>query len=296
MPEPYAKRILTFEFRLGKGSFGESGQTRTTISGLRAYVQIEKAVAPSSGHAIIRIYGMTLDQMNKLSVAGTTFDGRDNQILVYAGDEKTKPSLVHHGQLWQAYPDGQAQPDVPFVAITQPAYQAALKPVPPQSFEGATDGATALEKIIKPAGWKLENSGVKVQLSNPYFPGTVWEQAKAAMKAMACFGTFDAETKTLAICPNPGKRNGTAITVSPETGMIGYPAFQQTRVIVRTLYDPSLSLETKPLRIMEVKSQFTSANGKWLIVQVDINLSSEAPNGPWEMTITGDRTTAGTAG
>jgi hypothetical protein len=58
--------------------------------------------------------------------------------------------------------------------------------------------------------------------------------------------------------------------------MIGYPAFSQTMIKVRTLFDPRIQIGLP----IEVKSQLTAASGKWSVILAGHTLESQAPNGP----------------
>jgi hypothetical protein len=93
------------------------------------------------------------------------------------------------------------------------------------------------------------------------------------------------QKKTVAIWPRDGSRSGDAPLVSPETGMIGYPEFQQAAVSVRTLFNPEIVIG-KPI---EVKSQLPAANGRWSVFGAAHHLAAQLPDGPWETTATGSR-------
>ncbi len=66
--------------------------------------------------------------------------------------------------------------------------------------------------------------------------------------------------------------------------MIGYPSFSRNYIQVRTLFDPSIKGSGSVFR---VESELTAANGLWRIVNIEYDLSSQTPGGPWEMTIEG---------
>ena len=184
----------------------------------------------------------------------------------------------------EAYPDFK-QPESAFIVLANVSYVIQLKPVPPVSFNGATPVGTALTKILQGSGFSLENNGVQAVLSNPYFPGTVWQQALAAVKAAGAFGFLDTIKNVFAIWPEGGSRTSAGqIIVSSQTGMIGYPEFQQLRIKVRIRFDPKFMAINPGLKI-QVQSQLGAANGAFTVNQVSLNLSSEAPGGPWEMVL-----------
>ena len=265
--------------------FDATGGDKLEITGLRCLVQVEQALTPSPAHCLIRVYGMSLDHINTLTKAGYSFQAANNYVAVQAGDDLTGQATIFNGNIIEAYPDFSEMPDSPFVIVASPGPVIQLKPVKPVSFNGATPVATALQQIIQPAGLTLENNGVNTVLRYPYFPGTVWQQLNRAITAADVFGYHDPMKKLLAIWPKKGSREGAAVLVAPETGMIGYPEFMKNRVRVRTLLDPSFK-GMAPGKKTQIKSQLASANGIFNAYKVDYDISSETPGGPWEMIIT----------
>lgn len=281
---PYIKRKLAFSFQLGESQFGNSGFNTISLPLLRATAEIQFAIMGHPGQAVARIYGMTLSQMNALSVAGLQYRNRNNKILIKAGDDKSGMTTVFNGLIIEAYPDFQNQPDCAFTVMASPGPGINLPPSKPVTFNQTVSVETALTQIVKPAGYTIENNGVNVQLAYPYFAGSVMAQAMQAIKAADCMATVDSINNKIAIWPKNSGRNGDAVVVSPETGMIGYPKFEQAQIKVRTLFDPAVQgVGTK----IQVKSQLTAANGKWNLMQIDYSLSCEMAGGPWEMTLTG---------
>lgn len=290
----FVERIITLVIQLGTGSFGNSGSNTLTLgpigntatqpyNGLRCVVQIQYATAPFPGLAIVQVWGLTLSQINQLTIAGTLFNGRKNLIAVQAGDAVNGMTTVFNGEIWQAYPRA-SQPDMPFVMLANPANGIQLTPANPTTFSGPTNGVTALSTALQGTGYTLENNGVAAVLSNPYFHGSAWDQVKAITSAMGCYGYLDSAKGVYAIWPLNGARTGGNVPlISPSTGMIGYPEFQQTQIRVRKLYDPRV-----PLTIgnkIQVQSEFQAATGTWTIAQVTHDISAQLADGPWETAI-----------
>lgn len=279
---PYAQRAINCSFQLGKGSFGGSGFNTVTLENLRIETRVEYANLPHAPTAIVRIYGMTLSQMNELTVAGLQWQNRNNKVLVEAGDFGSKLTAVFNGDIIEAYPDFKDMPNAAFVVLAVGGAGINLTPVSPTSFKGSVSVETALNQICGKAGLTLENNGVDAQLSNPYFPGTATPQINSAIRAANCFGHLDTINSTLSIWPRGGSRSGETPTISAATGMIGYPEFEKNMIKVRTLFDPEIKGVGKKIK---VESQLTAAQGEWTVIQIDYNLASQMLNGPWEMTI-----------
>lgn len=289
MQTPYAKRLINLTFQLGKGNFGNSGFNTVKLTNLRVVVNLTLATLPSQGILSMRVYGMTLDQMNKLSQAGLQWAQRGNSVLIEAGDAQAGMSAIFNGGIREAYPSFDPPDSVFVVNAYGTDAQVQLAPIPGTSTNTSSDGATILKSICSQVGLTLENNGVQVILPVSYFWGSAWQQISQCIKAMDCASSLDSVNHVLAIWPKTSGRNTAQVPIiSANTGMINYPDFMQNRVIVRTLFDPSIKFGGT----MQIQSQFSAANGNWLINQIDYVLSSRLPNGPWEMRITGSPATS----
>lgn len=287
---PYAVRAIDVEFALGKNSGTSGNSSKISLKGLRCSVTIEHAQIPDPGaNAIVHIYGMSLDHMNQLSKAGlmwNTSDSLKNEMMISAGDQLTGMTTVFRGIIQEAYPDFRSLPDTSFFVRASPGPVMQLKPVAPLSYPGAVDAATAFGTMAKNAGLTLENNGVSVQLASPYFPGTTFDQIVAAARAANVYASIDSVSGVLAIWPKTGSRSDT-VTISPETGMIGYPQFSAAQVTVRSLFTPQVRQLTKgPGQKINIKSQLKAANGIFNTSQVTLQLESQKPGGAWEMIVT----------
>ncbi len=293
-PTPYAQRILKYEFAFGTGDYGDSGATHLVVGaptqagkpGLRSTFTCSKANRPNVGYANIRIFGLTLSQINDLTKAGYYWATHKNLVAVQAGDAQAGLTTIFNGQIYQAYPDFSNQPDVSFVILASdrsPNGAIHMKPVTPVSFPNAVPVATAITQVLQAVpGITLENNGVNTVISRPYLWGTAWQQLEQIVKAADCFATLDSTNNVYAIWPKSGARAGNSVMLSPGTGMIGYPEFQAQYMKVRTLFNPTIKGTGFPIT---VQSQLSAANGTWLIDNLDYNLSTEAAGGPWEMTL-----------
>lgn len=224
---------------------------------------------------------MPLSLMNQLSTVGTQANARYmNSITVQAGDAETGMTLVFGGQIFAAFVDAQSQPQVAFRVMASPGPFLAVKPATPLSVKGTADAGTLMSGLAKDMGFAFENNGVSVKLANPYFGGSSWTQAMG----IARHGNFDLvfERNVMVISPRGKPRQGDATLISPETGMVGYPAFNQNYVIVTCLFNPAI----KQLSLVEVKSQLTPANGKWQVISIAYELESQTPQGRWFMVLT----------
>jgi hypothetical protein len=315
---PFGYRRLRFTFELGEGrSFGFDKDSRLTVgvgdrtidsalpgsgvTGLRAELQLVAPVLTHPGAAVIVIYGLTLDVMNRLTIAGRQWEGRRNRVLVEAstrGETDEDPWVaIYQGQIYQAYPMMNQQPLTPMVFFAAPGDTAALqlKPVEPESVEGGAKASQLVENVAKKVGYTIENNGVDGQLINPYLRGSALEQINTVLNAVDAYGTLSRTDNKVSIWPRDGERKGQVALLSPESGLIGYPEFETNQIKVRHMFDPAVIVD--PGLTFRVESPLSAANGIWTSVQFELSLSCEslgggADGGPWEMTILGIRSVA----
>ncbi len=276
----FAKRIINLQFRLGAGDFGTKGQNVVDVTGLRASANISKAGTASNAQCDLWIWGMPLDLMNKLTVLNKIALGQqiNNSVIVSAGDELGGVSVVFQGTIMEAWADGRNLPDMVFqVSATSGMFQL-LKPVPPTSYKGTVDAAVALSGIATQMGLQLANNGVTALLSNPYWPGTLKQQLEKICTAANCIHHIDEANHQLIVWPKGQARTEGHILLSASTGMVGYPAFTQNGLRIRSLYNPNLTFG----RRVKVESQLAAASGdRWSIAAVSHNLDANMPGGSW---------------
>jgi len=276
----FTEKLINVQFNMANGQF-EGGGNTYTARGLRCQVHIENTAGTSNSQAEISIYGLPLSVMNQLSTVGTqAYKMYKNSITVEAGDANGM-TLVFGGAITNAFVDAQGMPNVAFRVQASPGAFVAIQPAKPLSINGAADVAGMMGNLAKQMGFAFENVGVNVKLSNPYFGGTAWWQAIALAKHAGI--DMIVERNTLVIIPPGQTRSGDAVLVSPQTGLVNYPAFNQANVLVRVLFNP----EIKYGGAIQVQSSLTPANGKWKVSRLSYDLESNEPNGKWFMDIEG---------
>ena len=149
--------------------------------------------------------------------------------------------------------------------------------------------ADVVSRLATSMGLQFENNGVTAQISAPSLTGSYMEQARdicahAGVKLVFPNGT------TLAIFPNGGNRNTPDVpTISPENGMIGYPSFSTDGIVVKTLFNPNITLgglvnvSSSLLSGIAAAQPQTNYPSQWAIRKVDLDLDSLYPKGEWAM-------------
>lgn len=296
----FTRRILDFQVTLASstgtnqpGTFVESGANNIIFpSGLRASVDIINSGLPVGCEAHVRVWGLRQSLMNQLSTLGKVFNLVPKNVLtINAGDEDGL-SLVFSGVIIYAYADYSAQPDVPFVFMCQLLGTEAVAPALPSSYTGTTDVATVVAGLARLIGLGFENNGVTAKLPRPYLSGSVLKQIDDACDQTGTLWAVDSGKNAVVIWPLGKNREGGDIpTISRDTGMIGYPSFTQQGIIVKTIFDPKISVG----QLIKVESSVLSGIGaaapqvnfptQWAVNKVDLRLESEMPNGNWMMTL-----------
>ncbi len=282
----FTTKAIDLTFKLGKGDFGAAGQNTLKVSGCRILAQLSFITGTGSTRgatqAVLRVYGLTLNTINQLANTGLSFGIRQNTVVIEAGDASGM-AQVFAGLIIDASLAADQQPDVAFMVSAVTAQDLALKPVPPNSFKGTADVAQIMQTLATSAGLGFENSGVNVKLSNPYLHGTLMMQMELVGKAADIGWFIDPASNTLAIWPRNGARGGTIPVISPASGLIGYPAFSRNVIEIRTLFNPAVKLGGQ----IQIPSSepLISARGLWNVIGIDYAISSQMPDGPWEMAI-----------
>lgn len=273
----FVKRRIEAVITLGKGDFGETKGDTVKLAGLRMAARMNSFGKDSMGQIQMRIFGLPLHMINKLTTIGpiaTQIRGQ-NRLMVSAGDEGGAMATIFDGTIDQAWGEFQGAPDVVFNVTGFAGLKDALKPIPPSTFKGSADVASIMQGLAQTMGLIFENNGVALQLSNPYFGGTALEQVRSCARAAGIY--YAIERGILAIWPRRGARAGEVPVLSPQTGLIGYPTFTGSGLGLNSAFTPNAKQGGK----IRVESQLTPANGEWVIFSVHHDLECLTPNGAW---------------
>lgn len=275
------ERLINLTFAIGTGNYGDGTPVVTNYSGLRVSANI---VEPGGAGAIptgqFAIYGMTLSDINKISSLGLYYArARNDVITVTAGDAVNGMSQVFNGLITEAYGEFSESGDSALMVTSMDGLLEALKPVAPTSFNGSAPVASIMALLAAQMNYKFENNGVNVVLSNPYFAGTAKAQVEAC--ATAANINYVMRQGLLAIWPNDGVRGFPVPTISPSTGLIGYPSFASSGIAIKTIFNPAIIVGNN----INLQSSLQAACGTWTVVTMSHTLESSMPHGQWESEI-----------
>lgn len=266
-------------------SDGAGGSNQYTLENHRVSATITNAGSPGLATANIRVFGMTLSEMNQFSTIGLIPGAYwPNMLTLIAGDDTNGYSTVYIGTILSAWADMMGAPDIAFTMVGGAGLYESLTPIPPSSFPGTADAAVILQslasKAITPAypqGLKLENNGVSAILSTPYYPFSLLDQIKAVCHDANCEYTI--ELDKLAIWPRGASRMQAVVPlINADSGMVGYPTYTGTGIVVTTIFNPTIRQGAS----VAVESSLTPANrDDWHVTAMNHELEANLPDGKW---------------
>jgi len=278
----FSTKKIDVTFRLGKGTFGESGFNTVKVSGLRCSANITSGDSVTTADLELRIYGLSQSISNSLTILGQDYSQRlsksVNFVTIEAGDG-TGMAIVFDGGIIEAWADLSNPPENFFYVQATTALVDHFKASEPTVFENVNSALlmqTLAAKMDPPRS--LENSGVNgIVLRNVVLHGSIYEQIKDARLMADINAIADPSKNVLAIWPRDGTRGDLIPLVSADTGMIASPAFTQFGVQASTLYNPLIRAGGK----VAVKSVVQPATGTWYVYLVSHDLETETPGGKW---------------
>lgn len=276
MSSAFVKRKIDVIFNMGEGAKGEKPGEDIRISGLRVAAHVEYVAASVQAQAQLKIFGLKESLMNYLTGTGfAAAEVRNNRVTVLAGDEGGVMSTVYKGTIWRSYADYSGAPEVSLNVHCLGSYYDTVKPYSSRSYKGAVDVASILSEIAQDIDLAFENDGVDVKLTDQHLKGTAMDQINQCVQAANIAYTISCGK--LIIFPQGKSRNAPVIRVSPQTGMVGYPAISSQDLTIMSLYSPLFEVG----RRVQIESDMMVANGQWVISAITHSLESEVPKGPW---------------
>ena len=292
MSGTFVKRKIDVTFTLGN-NIDENGYVRdptkpaqpkflgtdsnqVTLSGLRVTANLTQGGSAALGNLQLRVFGMTATQMAQLSTLGKLpiQIGR-NVVSLSVGDDVNGMATIFQGNVTDAFQDFNAAPEVGFQVSAYSGGMATLGTAKPTSYNATVDAATVLADLAGRANWLFENNGVSVQLSYPYYSGTIGDQIKEC--CIEAHVDYLIDQNKLIVWPKGGTRKGSAFVISPQTTLIGYPTYNPMGVSINTLHQPGITCGSK----IQLVSSLQAACGFWQVYSITSDLESETPGGSW---------------
>ena len=286
----FAEKLLRVTFTLSTNAvFEGTGGNTLVLSGLRTLAVVRGSGFPAWPEADLAVYGMRVSDMNALSSLASNVELITRNSVQIEANSGAGWSTVFNGQIVSAYVDYSGAPEVCLRVQCRALYLESIQSSPAVSYPGPTDAATMLSNIAAKTGYTFENNGVTAQLSNPYCAGTVGDQIKQIVQAIGC--EFYVEGNVLAVAPVGTPRNVPSFTLSPTTGLVGYPvADSRGYLSTRALFNPAFRFGG-PVTIAgsdvvvdpsnKTQTFNARANGNWYIGAIQHTLEAVKFGGAW---------------
>jgi hypothetical protein len=270
----------SFTIKTIKTTITQDG-TAKTYEGFATEVNITKPGLPEKNSAKVKIWGLKLEDMAQLTMlAFRPLESQHNLLEVEAGDEGGGLALIFKGEITAASADFNSSPDVAmnFEADSGTYPQKIAKPV--ETVAGEVKASDLFSKFAADAGYEYKNEGLTASVKNAWFPGSPIEKARKLARDIGCELIID--DGSIITLPAGKARQGQAVLLSKETGLVGYPTFNQQGITCRCLFNPDLVYGG----LIKVESIVPKASGQWKITKLTHDLSAYKPGGGnWESKI-----------
>lgn len=285
----FQAKSLRVTFYLGAGSAASfsSGANKLVLTGLRTAANIQ-ATLNFVPQLDLEVYGMALEDMEALSAisgwAGyPTAIGKNYVLLEASVNNGASWFQLFHGIIVEGGPVLQGMPETYFHCQAKPSlYLPGKQPVPGGLSwpNGATHQQVA-GAIASAMGAGLQVNGVAGTIpKGAYMAGSPLDMAQkhiqlsgnAFSMAFDSNGTPGGSTGTLALIQKNGSRSiPSGVTLTPTTGLVGFPTIESFGIGVVCYYNPAILLGS----LFAISgSNFRPANGSWIPYQQTIQLDS----------------------
>lgn len=278
-----------------------------TITGHRVACQIVNSGLDTGVMCSLRIEGMQLSDMNRLSIIQAGIVAQSlNTVTVKAGDSSAPLATVFQGGVIEGFVDYGNAPNVAFVVTALSMSIPGAQPITPTSYPSGAAVADIVQAIATKAGLNFQNNGVIQYLSGSlYFWGTAADQLAAVAAASRI--SYCIASSVLSIWPPGTLQSGSsAIDVSATSGLLGYPAYSQYGVALRLLFNPNIGFRSTinlksnyspaawvngqgQLNKLGGQNVYPASDGTWVVVNVQHDIQSETPSGTWETNLVAAR-------
>jgi hypothetical protein len=268
----FTQKVLRFTF-----SGAKAGDL--SAAGLRASASIQSYPDRAGTVAQVKIWGLTLDQMNAYSsVIPALVAAEQFNLVIEAGDLGKQLVQLLNGPILRSYIDLSGAPDSAFNVTMIDTFLAAT-PITSQSKSGASDAADLIANICAASNLTFDNTaGAHGVLNNQTTYGSAIDQI--ARIATAAKFNWKLNGKTLSIWPHNGTVDDVVIDVGPNTDppMVNYPGYWEAGLVVTSQFNQEVQIGRQ---MNVVGSSIPKANGKWQIIQVHHDLTTMLAKGPW---------------
>lgn len=257
------------------------GSTVYTFNEHSCEVSITKPGLIEKNSAQISIWGLDLPTMKQLTtLAYRPLEYRRNFVVIKAGTEGERLSVAFSGEITSAFGDFSSAPDVLMQMTAETGFYPQLIPQAPIDIAIPTPAQDVFGLLASSMGYTFRNEGLLTVIKPTRLNGSPMEKAIQLAEDINCELIVD---DGAIIVNQAGRARGGGVTLlSADTGMIGYPTFNQNGLSVECIYNPALVYGGR----VQIISDVPKATGTWYITKLSHQLSANAStNGDWKSQI-----------
>ena len=277
MAKTFSLKTIRVTITLGKGVFSEGGNVKV-IEGLACEVSVEKPGLPDKNKARVKVWGLKLEDMAQLTMLSfRPLESQHNLLEIQAGEQGAALPLVFRGEILSAFADFNSAPDVCMEFTADSGTYAQQIAASPASAQGEVNADGLFALFAAEAGYTYKNEGVSASVRNPWLAGSPVDKLVKLARDIGCELLID--DGSVLVMPAGRARSGGTVLLSKETGLIGYPTFNQDGISCRCIFNPGLQHGG----LVQVKSIVPRSSGLWRVNKLTHNLGAYQPSGgSWE--------------
>jgi hypothetical protein len=207
-------------------------------------------------------------------------ESQHNLISIKAGEKGGSLALVFQGEITSAFADFNAAPDVcmQFEADSGSYPQQISASV--ATVKGEAKADQLFSQFAQASGYTFKNEGITSSVQNAWFPGSPIDKMTKLARDVGCELIID--DGAIIVLPAGNAREGNAVLLTKNTGLIGYPTFNQDGITCRCIFNPDLIYGG----LIKVESIVPRASGVWRITKLTHHITAYIPGGGnWESQI-----------
>lgn len=276
----YQTRKISVTISLSDGSFTSNPSENTLVVSDARVIASQQISGGISGYTMeMSLYGLSSKQMSVISGSGFKFNApADTYIKV-----DVNGAVFFEGVIVWARPDYNQSPDIPLQIQARSQPLNFNKSVTDTSISGAISLESLLAVVGGKAGLTVGTCQPDMTLSGIYLNGNVITQLneiQESLRKYRVYITYDlnhvnAYTEGSSVSPD-------VISLSPGSGLIGYPTFTEYGLFCTAIYNPKFVMNGE----IKLTTEVPNASGDYVITfQSGHQISSWVDNGPYFSTL-----------
>ena len=275
---------ITLTLQDGVEIFTAQGDNRLSSTGLAISANITYGNGSISPTAQITVHNLPMDTMLKLMrLQWNTMQALLNTVKIEVGEQGDPLKVAYEGNITFATINTDSAPDVSLVITSQMAVVEKMKPTEPfvVNKNEKIDAADIVRFLAHEMQYEYKNYGVSHIITDTTLNGSNIE--KIANLAQMCDFDLYIDQREITICKKGGSRELKIPVITPNTGLIGYPAPDQRGIVFTCAYDPLVRFGG----IVQIRESIIGhvVNQDWRVYGLVATLEANIPQGKWQMNV-----------